>query len=140
MSNHKIIPVPAQFPLTEDISTSRFMKIKQFATQPDAIKYMGRTVIVISLIVAACVIYKNRSKIYASCQKATQAVKNCFKRKESDGTLLLPTHVHEVNIHVLHDSRVTIYRNPKEPGAEGEGKSAKEVIPESSRAATESST
>lgn len=137
MAHHKIAHPIVEVLIEKPIEFGRFDKFKGFVTHPDTVKYMGRTVMVISLAIAAYVIYKHKSKIHASCKKAAQTVKNCFKGKESDGTLLLPNHVKEVNIHVLHDAKVTIYKNPKEPGtpgAEGESKCAKELIPESSSA------
>ncbi len=86
-------------------------KFKDFITDPQTVKYLGRSVVVICISLAAYFVYKNRNKIYSTCHKTMGYMRNKFKKDEStpqviDSVKTLNIHVHNpvtINIHHVKD-------------------------------------
>ncbi len=117
MSSSKVLPVQ---------QIGYLEKLRQFATHPDTVKYCGRTIMVISIGIAAYFVYKNRSKIYSSCQKVCESVRNKFKRDSSTTSYQSPSNV---NIYIRNTGSVTIHQL-KDADSE-EGKESNPPLPES---------
>lgn len=108
MPNNKIPTVPP-------IEIGYIAKIKEFATNPQTVKYMGRTFVVISIAFAAYFVYKNRSKIYCTCHKTIESVRNKFKRDSGTKVYHSPS---VLNIYVQNPGVVSIH-HVKEESEEG---------------------